>query len=361
MKTKILIAVLVIVIIAAGVLLGLKYLGNENGQIATNNVEENSVLNVTLKEKKPEPKSIYEGNQRTLAVMIDNVGDAVPQTGLNKAMLVYEVYVEGGLTRYMTVFQNVDIDTIGPVRSARPVFIDYALENDSIYVHFGGSDRALDDVKKLKMENVSGLVTPSGVFWRTNKKKAPHNALISTENIWNYAEKREYRTTTEERNVLNYSVKPIDLEDGEGAIEVEIPYKNSKIKYVYNEEKGIYERYEKNKIRTDWLTGETLTTKNIIITFANNYTTSEENGYGRQEIENIGVKDGYYITNGKAIKITCEKTARAAKTVYKDLDGNEIKVNDGNTWIQIVPPSMNITFKAPEVEEIPDANVVQEN
>ncbi|MCI8621519.1 MAG: hypothetical protein HFJ50_07450 [Clostridia bacterium] len=99
-----------------------------------------------------------------------------------------------------------------------------------------------------------------------------------------------------------------------------------------------------NKIQKDWVTGDVLTAKNIIITFAKNYSTSEENNYGRQAIENIGTLDGYYITNGKATKIKCKKTSRSAKTVYQDLEGNEIKVNDGNTYIQIVPIDTSITF-----------------
>ena len=352
MKTKILIIVLLLAVVACGVLLGIKFISERNGEASANITDQNAISSALIEEKKPEPKSKYEGEERTVAVVIDNVGDAIPQTGLNEAMLVYEVYVEGGLTRYMAVFKNADLDTIGPVRSARPVFIDYALENDSIFVYFGGSNRALDDVQKLHMENISGLVTPSGVFWRTNEKKKPHNALISTQNIWDYAEKKDYRTTTEERNVLNYSVKPITLDDGEGAITVEIPYSHSKVKFVYNEETGLYERYVGGKVCKDWLTDEVLTTKNIIITVAYNYTTSEENGYGRQEVENIGSKEGYYITNGKAIKITCDKPSREGKTVYNDLNGNEIKVNDGNTWIQIVPPSLDFSIEGPVVEEV---------
>ena len=115
------------------------------------------------------------------------------------------------------------------------------------------------------------------------------------------------------------------------------------MKFVYNQESKLYERYVGDALRKDWLTKETLTAKNIIITYADNYTTSEDNS-GRQEIENIGNLDGYYITNGRAIKIKCLKETRAGKTVYNDLEGNEIKVNDGNTYIQIVPPSMGITF-----------------
>ncbi len=346
MKTKILIIVLAIVIIVFGVLLGLKFMNKDTQNLGNNEADQNSMLTVVVDKKEDNtPKSKYSGNERTIAVMIDNVGDARPQTSLNKAMLIYEAYVEGGLTRYLAVYKNADIETIGPARSARPVFIDYALENDSIFVHYGGSDRALSDVKKLKMDNANGIESPANVFWRTSKKKAPHNALTGTKQIWEYATKRGYRKTTNERNVLNYVVDAVNLEEGETANTVQIPYTGSKVKYVYNAETGLYERYFANKLQKDWLTNETIVAKNIIITIANNYSTGEENGYGRQEIENIGNKDGYYITNGKAIKIKCEKTKRAGKTVYKDLEGNEIKVNDGNTYIQIVPPSMNLTIE----------------
>lgn len=343
MKTKILIVILAIVIIVCGVLIGLKFMGKDNDKDNENVAEENSLMTVTLEDNAP--KSKYAGNQRTIAVIIDNVGDARPQTSLNEAMLVYEAYVEGGLTRYLAVYKNVNVDTIGPTRSARPVFIDYALENDSIFVHYGGSDRALSDVAKLKMDNANGIESPANVYWRTKKKAAPHNALTNTERIWEWADKQGYRKTTKERNVLNYVVDEVTLEEGTVANTVNIPYSGSKVKYVYNEETKLYERYFANKLQKDWLTGETIIAKNIIITKANNYSTSEENGYGRQEIENIGNLDGYYITNGKAIQIKCEKTTRAGRTVYKDLSGNEIKVNDGNTYIQIVPPSMELTIE----------------
>ncbi len=339
MRIRLLIIILAIIVVIAGILLGLKAFSKTAEIIAQGTQNEEEVL------KEPEkPKSKYYGNERTIAVSIDNVGDAIPQTSLNKAMLVYEMYVEGGLTRFLAVYKNEDVETIGPVRSARPCFVDYALENDSIFIHYGGSQRAKDDIKKLGIQDVDGLV--SKAFWRTKEKKAPHNALISTKNIWEEADKKGYRKTTTERNVLNYSVDEINLEEETAVVAntVNIPYSSSKVKFVYNEETKLYERYVGTALRKDWLTGEAFTTKNIIITYANNYTTSEDNS-GRQEIENIGNKDGYYITNGKAIKIKCLKQTRSGKTVYNDLAGNEISVNDGNTYIQIVPPSMNITME----------------
>lgn len=275
MKTKILIVILAVVIIACGILLGLKYVGKNSNTVAGNVTENN---NLAPEEKEDNtPKTKYSGNQRTIAVMIDNVGDARPQTSLNKAMIVYEAYVEGGLTRYLAVYKNEDIETIGPTRSARPVFIDYALENDSIFVHYGGSPRALDDVKKLKIENANGIESPANVFRRTKEKAAPHNALTGTNVIWEYAKKQGYRTTTKERNVLNYVVEEVELEEGTTATTVDIPYSGAKVKYVYNPETKLYERYFANKLQTDWLTKETITTKNIIITIANNYSTDEEN------------------------------------------------------------------------------------
>ena len=77
----------------------------------------------------------------------------------------------------------------------------------------------------------------------------------------------------------------------------------------------------------------------------------------RQNLSNIGKLDGYYITNGKAIKITCEKTARSSRTVYKDLNGNEIKVNDGNTYVQICPIDAKVVIKAPETSS--ETNIIE--
>ena len=111
---------------------------------------------------------------------------------------------------------------------------------------------------------------------------------------------------------------------------------------AYNEETKTYTRYSRDEVQTDWNTGNEISVKNIIITKCEN---SSIDSYGRQTIDNIGILDGYYITNGKYIPITCEKTSRSGKTVYKDLDGNEIKVNDGKTFIQICPIDSEISFE----------------
>ena len=160
------------------------------------------------------------------------------------------------------------------------------------------------------------------------------------------AERKGYSTTSSKSSVLNYVTKEVDLEDGQEALTVTIPHSSLQtVKYVYNEETKRYTRYARGKLQTDNETKEEITTKNIIITFCDNYTLDDSENKGRQGLNNIGTFDGYYITNGKAIKIKCTKNSRTAQTVYKTLDGKEIEVNDGNTFINICPTNANVKIE----------------
>lgn len=304
-----------------------------------------------IEEPKKQPVT-FTGTERAIAVMIDNHKSAMPQAGLNKASIVYEIIVEGGETRLMQVFkstdlENIDLEKIGPIRSARHYFLDYALENDAVYVHFGWSPQAQSDISKLKVNNINGLVESSTSFWRVKDKSAPHNAVTSMAKIKEIAERKEYRLTTSQKPVLNYTAEEVELNNGaQSAYTVTIPYSDyNTVKYEYDEETKRYVRYSRNVEQLDWLTNETVTTKNIIITKCKNTTLNDGENKGRQTLDNIGVLEGYYITNGKAIQITCEKKSRDAQTIYKDLEGNEIEVSDGNTFIQICPIDSKITIE----------------
>lgn len=332
-----LVVILVILVILAGVLFAMKVVGEkDNNKQSTNEIIS---LGTDVAKKEEEKKvQIYSGNDRPIAVMIDNHKSAWPQAGLNDAYLVYEIIVEGGETRLMPIFKGVNLEKIGPVRSSRHYFLDYALENGAIYVHYGWSPQAETDIKKLKVNNINGIAQSAKDFWRVKDKKSPHNAVTSTKNILQMAEEKGYKTQSNEKSILDYQVEEISLDEGKTASKIEIPYSKSNIvSYIYDETNKKYIRYSKNTKQTDWTTKRDITTKNIIITFVANYTLNDGENKDRQGLKNIGDKKGYYITNGKAIEIVCSKSSRTAKTVYKDLQGNEIKVNDGNTFIQICP------------------------
>lgn len=339
-KTKMLVIILILLIIVAAILLYLKSKDVENEG------ENNSFLSSLIQEEPKEEIKIYSGTDRPIAVMIDNVGDARPQTGLNDAYMVYEIIVEGQQTRLMALFKGVDLDKIGPVRSSRHYFLDYALENDAIYVHYGWSPKAKSDITSLGVKNINGINESSKSFWRVKDKSAPHNVVTSTKKILEIAKRKGYSTTSSKESVLNYTSEEVDLEEGISATNIKLPYSNSySVSYKYDTETKKYTRYYNKTVQKDWKTKETVQTKNIIITFAKNTPLNDGSGKDRQNLLNIGTLDGYYITNGKATKIKCYKSSRKEQTVYKDLEGNEIKVNDGNTFVQIVPIDSKITIE----------------
>ena len=343
---KVLIAILVILIIVAGGVLAYKITQDKNNT-ETIVGEENKETVVAEEEKKT--VQIFSGNDRPIAVMIDNHSDAWPQAGLDQAYMVYEIIVEGGETRLMALFKGADLDKIGPVRSARHYFIDYAMENDAIYVHFGQSPQAQSDIKKLSINDINGIAEDGTTFWRVKDKAAPHNAVTSTEKLLESAKSKNYRTTSTEKSVLNYVVDEVNLEEGIAADTITIPHSDLQtVTYEYDEENKVYVRYARGEEQTDWDTDEPITTKNIIITFCNNYTLTDSENKGRQGLKNIGTFDGYYITNGRAIQIQCIKNARDEKTIYQDMNGNEIQVNDGNTFVNICPTNADVEIEGTE-------------
>lgn len=354
---KIIILIAIIILIVGTLLIKKIIQGKDNeeeGIISSNKEEiENNTVIAGLSEKKI---SIFNGNERPIAIMIDNHKEAWPQAGIQEAYMVYEIIAEGGETRLMALLKGVKVSKIGPVRSARHYFLDYVMENDAIYTHFGQSPQAESDIKKYNINNVNGIYEDGVTFWRVKDKNSPHNAVTSTDKILESAKNKKYNTTSSKESVLKYATEEINLEEGEEATTITIPHSNLQtVKYTYNKEKQVYERYARKVEQKDWITGETITTKNIIITLCDNYTLTDTEKKGRQGLKNIGTFDGYYITNGKAIKIKCTKNARNEKTKYKDLNGKEIKINDGNTFVQICPTDAKIKIEA-EINNTENSN-----
>ena len=277
---KVLIILLISIILAVGGVLAYKYytqingnIENQDGQVSKNdkNNGDNSIV-VELQKEPEKTINIYNGNDRPIAVMIDNNKDAWPQSGLNDAYLVYEIIVEGGETRLMACFKGVNLEKIGPIRSSRHYFLDYAMENSAIYVHYGWSPQAESDISTFKINNINGVSESSKSFWRVKDKSAPHNAVTSTEKILELAKKKGYSTESNAPSVLNYVTDEVNVTEGTVANKVTIPYATKKnVSYEYNAETKMYTRYSKGTKQTDWVTGEDITTKNIIITKAKNY------------------------------------------------------------------------------------------
>lgn len=314
------------------------------------NVEEGESKSAREQEESKKEISIVDlsSNSRPIAVMINNHDTARPyHSGLSDAYLVYEIIAEGGYTRYMALFKDKTTERIGSVRSSRHYFLDYVLENDAIYVHWGWSPQAESDISLYSISNINGLVYDGKYFYRDHTLGIPleHTGFTNMTLIKNAVSRLKYRTTTNQSLLLSYSFDSLDysfLPDTLVANQVTIPYSSIvTTSYFYDAEKKVYLRYVNKEPHVDYVTKEQYTVKNIILYQVSNYSID---GYGRQNLDNIGKGTGYYISEGKAIPITFEKTSRDAKTIYRLLDGTILQVNDGNTFIQIQPTTKEYTI-----------------
>lgn len=345
-KKNLIIIIAAAILLIGGIITSIILLSNKDNKDPDENKEVNKE-----EEKKEEPTvQIVDLNStsRPYAIMINNIGAARPyHTGLQDAYLVYEIVVEGGITRYLALFKDKTNEVVGNVRSARHYYLDYVLENDAYYVHWGWSPQAQSDISTLDIDNLNGLIYSSPYFFRQKISgvNTEHTAFTNLSELANLADRLGYRKETNKDLLLNYSATSVELSnDATDATNIDLKYSGSSTtNYVYDSEAKVYKQLVNNKEHTDYETKEQYTVKNIIAYQVGNTTITGDNK-GRQDLDNIGSGTGYFITEGKSIPITWEKDSRSQQTVYRYEDGTEITVNDGNTWIHIIPKSGKISI-----------------
>lgn len=325
---------------------------NKNPQVADNNETTEQIVEPQVVEDKSIKIVNTESKSRPYAVVVNNTPVAVKvQTGLNKAYLVYEIPTEGNTSRLMALYKDIDEDfTIGTIRSSRHDFVDYALESNAIFVHFGWSHYAEDDQKAGSINYINGLFDQG--FWRNNPERlaSEHTAYTSISKIKEAIEHKGFETEVEDADdtiLLKYSHDEIDLSAKENAMpasEVKLSYDGHQnvTTFVYDEATKMYKRQEMGNDCIDHETGENVTTKNIIIEKMP-YSVCDDGYYW--DLKTTGTGEGYYITNGVAVPINWSKSSRKSKTVYTYEDGTEINVNDGRTYIELQTTSQNTTIE----------------
>ncbi len=342
----------VLMIIIAILLVGLLALGGF--YLLHDKDKEKEVDSNTPKPNKKVTIIDESSNSRPIAVMIDNSEEARKvQSGLQDAYIVYEMinYIDGR-TRFLALYKDKEVDKISPIRSARVYHIDYVLENDAVFVHWGFSPQAETAIKTYKINNVNGMTYGSdneldkignnSYFWTANISSInkSHRRFTSTELINKAINKLNYRSTTDKNNLLKYSGNEIDMKSKDNtkeATEIKITYaKDNYIDYKYDSENKVYKRYATGIEHIDHASNNQITVKNIIAYKIKNNTISGDNS-SRQELHNIGSGDAYFISNGYVSEIKWQKDCLECQTKYTYQDGSEVIMNDGNTFIQIVP------------------------
>ncbi len=265
---------------------------------------------------------------RPYAVMIDNFPTARPQSGLSSASLVYEAPAEGGITRYLAFFSPDQAPSeIGPIRSARNYFLNWAKDAGATYVHSGGSPEALESAKNLGKSDLNEFYKGS-YFWRSDTRTAPHNVLISGDNLNNY------RTENNESGLKSDSWKFKDGATTSIAVisRVDIKYPGSySVYWKYQKETNQYERYLDNSLHLDFQGGKIIA-NNIVVHLTSFKVTDEKL---RLEMSAALSGKALLCQDGNCQMGTWKKTNITSRVKYYN-NNEEFIFNAGNTWIEVI-------------------------
>ena len=281
-------------------------------------------------------------NETTLkAVMIENSIYARPQSGIDKANLVIEVPVEGGITRFLAIFDSSeDVIEIGPVRSARPYFVDWAKEYDSLYCHVGGSPEALKLIKNDNSFTNLDQYFKSEYYWRSSKRQRPHNVYTSTDLLNSAVERLDLGIS----GFDSWKFKEdLDLDNrgvSNSEIFIDYSFKENEVKWIYNRENNDYIRYQ---AREKHLTkdSEWIRSKNIIIQKTKVLSIDSED---RKSITVVGSGDALLFLDGKTIEGSWKKESQNKRTIFYNEVGEEVELNRGVTWIEVVSNKTYIEY-----------------
>lgn len=285
-----------------------------------------------------EDVSVGIGHRRPIAVMLGNDTNGAPQSGTENAGVIYEAPVEGSITRLMAIIEDYDnIPRIGSVRSCRDYFLFYANEYDAIYSHYGQAVYALQYLDQHLIDNLNGL-TLGNAYYRSTDRVAPHNAYTDFSHLQAGIQSQGYSQDYKEDYNGHFQFAPegteTTLDDGVSANVVKLDnFAYNHPWFEYNAETKEYSRFQFNAPHIDQNTGNQLTCENIILQYSN-YVPYDPNGYLNVDTQSGG--EGKYITRGKAIDIHWTKDSQWGITHYYDSNNQEIQLNPGKTWVEIV-------------------------
>ncbi len=305
-----------------------------------------------------------------LTVMIENHQDSRPQSGLSFADVIYEAVAEGGITRFLAVYYCRDANPIGPVRSARTYFIDFASEYGTfpLYAHVGGANTpgpadALSQLSRYGWTENNDLNQFSigfPAFWRDYDRlghttATEHTMYSATTKLWDFAKKSRGLSNVDKTGAawdgkfVRYSFK--DDEPGSVAnqtvhLEFWDGYKDYFIDWVYDKASNSYKRSNGGKPHEDNNTKKQLTTKNIVVLFMQE--SSANDGYENNVhllYRTKGIGKARIFMDGKEIIGTWRKDGREARTLVFDASGTPVKLTRGTIWFEILPTTGVIEVK----------------
>ena len=290
---------------------------------------------------------LEKSHRNPVALMIDDHPDARPQSGLSLADVVWHAPAEGGIPRYLAIYQSkLGGQDIGPIRSARVYFVLWAAEWNALYGHSGGSPQALALLRRLGQGeyvfDANEFRYGGGAFGRVGFRPAPHNVYTDAARMRRLG-KRLGAKDHELEPVWTFGPDPPLAERPEGG-SIKVPYPYNTETYAYDRETNTYVRdVSDEKGQVDATNDRPIAPKNVVIMHVKFIDTGDSKH--RLEGDVVGSGKAEVATNGRIIKGTWKKQDDTAPTRFYDDDGEPIVFTAGQTFIQVVPTNLKVTLK----------------
>ena len=319
-------------------------------------------------EPEPEPEPVYpyanpltgEGldvdisGKRPVAVMFNNLKKALPQIGVSQADVIYEIVAEGGITRMMGVFQDLEgVGDLGSIRSARDYYVNLALGHDAIYIHAGGSPQAYAALYNWGVTHIDFVNGPYGnMCWRDpDRRKSAgleHSLLTSSEKVLAQMPSR-FRLDHEEGYEVGWTFDRDTPAGGQRADKLTVPFSTYKTGYfTYDAEQNQY-RIEQHidgsdVSYVDGATGAAVAVSNVLVLYTDvNQIKGDE--AGRMEVRTTGAGDGLLLRDGMLYAITWQRDTRTDNYSFLDPNGGHIPLAVGSSYINIVRSSAEVAWE----------------
>lgn len=285
---------------------------------------------------------------RPVAIMLNNLEEALPQHGVSQADIIYEVAAEAGITRMLALYQDVSgVGTLGSVRSTRTYYLDIAQSMDAVLIHAGGSTYAYDELKKRDSAHIDGIYNDI-VFYRDEERARnagfEHSLFTNGELVAKGVKDSGYRT--EHEGVYKCALKfgESSAASGKAANKLAVEfsdYKGSGI-FEYSPKDGVYRVSEYGSPYIDGNSSEQVAVKNVLVLYAN-HAVIEGEALLNIEVE-LDSGKGLYACDGKCVEINWSKASLDSQFKYTLSDGKELVLAPGKSYINIVDVGNNVAI-----------------
>jgi Protein of unknown function (DUF3048) N-terminal domain/Protein of unknown function (DUF3048) C-terminal domain len=286
--------------------------------------------------------------QRAIAVMIDDHSDARPQSGFNAAAIVWHAPAEGGIPRYMLVFQDTMPAAVGPVRSAREYYVEWASEWRAMYVHSGGSPQALATLRAKGqgqwVYNADEFRWGGKYLWRIRERFAPHNVYSDAEHLRALAS----RLGADDELMLPAWTFHQDMALPRRPVggKISTAYLANRISYAYDRASNTYVRSVTGASpQIDAADGKRVAPKNVVIMLVRFGRLNDGHPEKKRlEAAIVGKGTAWIATNGHTVKGTWQKASITAPTIFYGPNGQPVSLTIGQTFIQVMPTGTKVTI-----------------